>query len=455
MRLTRVRFPAEPICFASFTVRIPAVFVWSIGMASCVLFYKYVRIAECLLDGIVQWHQDFAAEHQLSGRVLVASEGINGTVCGASDALVRYTRALDARSDGLFARIDWKFSEGVGASGEMFPDFVVKIVAEIVATGITRCIRNGTHGEEHRAPLDISSLGTDTPCGVHLQPEDFHRALLETPSADYALIDVRNRFEYAIGHFEGAIDPDMRSTQQWQRFVDEHIDDLRSKKVYMYCTGGIRCEKTSAYLKYRGCGEVYQLQGGIHRYLEAFPCGGLFQGSNFVFDKRVTQPSPMTATQQATVVGKCTECAAPSDQLDGGAVCTVCRVLVLVCEQCLHDSSCPSHSYYCSAHEGWRGSYHYFVSHFDRVALEEQEQSLQTILVSSAESGKRNHNRRNTLRKKLEQLRLRIAELSAGASAEPYVRRCRCCERPFENCKGRCWGFWRESDTLPVGRPAR
>ena len=91
----------------------------------------------------------------------------------------------------------------------------------------------------------------------------------------------------SIGHFDGALNPKTRRFGQFSEWVDQELDDLRTKdKILMYCTGGIRCEKASAYLKYLGLENVYQLQGGIHRYLEAFPDGGFFKGKNFVFDQR-------------------------------------------------------------------------------------------------------------------------------------------------------------------------
>ena len=111
--------------------------------------------------------------------------------------------------------------------------------------------------------------GSDVPVGVHLPPADFHSALLEADPAQSVLIDVRCSKEFQIGHFERSIDPKIRTFAEWPKFVKDNMETLKGKKVFMYCTGGIRCEKASAYMKSAGFDEVYQLKGGIHRYLEA------------------------------------------------------------------------------------------------------------------------------------------------------------------------------------------
>lgn len=118
----------------------------------------------------------------------------------------------------------------------------------------------------------------------------------------------------------------MKEFSAFPQFVDRHSAEWRGKQVLMYCTGGIRCEKASAYVKSKGLDDVAQLAGGIHRYLEEFPDGGFFKGKNFVFDQR----GALGSTNQS-IVGRCLYCDCPYDRLAASRVCTVCRDLVLVC----------------------------------------------------------------------------------------------------------------------------
>ena len=301
---------------------------------------------------------------------------------------------------------------------ELFPDFVVKEVTELVGFGV-----------QEPEPLDVM-----TEAGIKLSPEEFHAKLMQTD--ELKLIDVRNTFEYNVGHFDGAIDPGMTHTAQWPRFVKNNIRDLQGRNVMLYCTGGIRCEKASAFLRRRlrelddTETPVYQLEGGIHRYLEAFPDGGHFKGANFVFDKRAQMRG------DGSVVGQCSECSAPWDTHHGGRVCTVCRALVLVCDVC--DASSEHGEYWCPEHSSFRNSYFHFLDRFSKDELERQAVSLQGLL--DKEVGVRRKNRRTTLRKKLLQVQ---SQLEASTDAL-VLRRCRACEKPYSDCPGACWGFWKD-----------
>lgn len=232
---------------------------------------------------------------------------------------------------------------------------------------------------------------------------------------------------------------------------DLDLQDLKGRTVMLYCTGGIRCEKASAFLRRRLKEDgaevstpVYQLEGGIHRYLEAFPDGGRFRGANFVFDKRAQMRSG-----DGTVIGRCSECLGPWDAHHGGRVCTVCRALVLVCDDC--DASSEHGEYWCPEHSNLRGSYFHFLDRFSEKELQAQAQSLQLLL--DKEVGTHRKNRRNTLRKKLLQVQDRLEHLqlepkhgeTTAEDAEVSVpRRCRACEKPYCQCPGVCWGFWKE-----------
>lgn len=383
-----------------------------------VLFYKYVRIVEP--PAFVAFLKDTCTGLGLTGRVLVAEEGINGTLAGTSpSAIDRYISALTACTLGDFSGMDFKRST---APSQPFPSLLLKIVPELISTG-----------GRIAAPLE----GSGVVGGVHLAPADFHRQMLESDPEKTVIIDVRCSKEVAIGHFDHAVDPDMRTFIEFPKFVREHKEEMRGKKVLMYCTGGIRCEKASAFMKAEGYDEVYQLKGGIHRYLEAFPDGGLFRGSNFVFDKRVSM-DPGCGSH--SVVGSCIDCHEPFDTLSGDIICTVCRELVLVCPSCRAKAQ---GAYYCKTHFNLKGAYYYFLNHFTVEELGAQLHALRTIHGSLV--GDRGlKSRRSTLWKQMRRVEARISDLVSGAATpEPYTPRCRTCSSTA--CAGRCWGFWAEN----------
>ncbi|MFL6529977.1 MAG: rhodanese-related sulfurtransferase [Chthoniobacterales bacterium] len=221
-----------------------------------ILFYKYVPIAE---------PERFAAEQRalsvslgLKGRILIASEGINGTVAGQTQAVNEYVSAL--RADDRFADIAIKVSHGDAAT---FPKLVVKVRAEIVTLGA--------------GPLEPDHDN-------QLSPAMWKRMLEEDSHA--VLLDVRNRYESDAGRFEGAVTCEIENFRELPAYVSK-LEALKEKKVLMYCTGGIRCEKASALLRSRGFKEVYQLHGGIVTYQEQFG-NEHWQGECFVFDQRMT-----------------------------------------------------------------------------------------------------------------------------------------------------------------------
>jgi len=185
------------------------------------------------------------------GTLILAREGINGTVAGTADAierLVAHIRALPGCAD-----VDVKYAT---ADSAPFGKMKVKVKAEIVTLGA------GDLDPAHQA-------------GVHLDPADWN-ALIADP--DTVIIDTRNAYEVAVGTFENAIDPATRSFREFPAWFDDFAaklrDEGRSPKIAMFCTGGIRCEKSTALVKARGFDEVYHLKGGILRYLEAKPLAG-------------------------------------------------------------------------------------------------------------------------------------------------------------------------------------
>jgi UPF0176 protein len=205
------------------------------------------------------------ADLELKGSVLLAGEGINGTLAGGAAAISELIREL--RESPLFGgrldNLELKFST---AAAMPFQRLKVRLKKEIV-----------TLGEPQADPT--------RQVGVYVDPADWND-LIATP--DTLLIDTRNSFEVAMGTFEGALDPGIKSFGQFKEFAARHLDPARHRRVAMFCTGGIRCEKASAYLLSRGFAEVYHLKGGILKYLEGMPeTESRWRGECFVFDERV------------------------------------------------------------------------------------------------------------------------------------------------------------------------
>jgi UPF0176 protein len=205
------------------------------------------------------------AELELKGSVLLATEGINGTLAGVPDAIDAMVREL--REAALFGdrlgNLELKFSH---ASAMPFQRLKIRLKKEIVTLGDT-------------------AIDPTRQAGIYVDPADWNALIA---AADTLVIDARNAFEIAMGTFEGALDPGIDSFGQFKDFVGRHLDPARHRKVAMFCTGGIRCEKASAYLLARGFAEVYHLKGGILGYLEGVPeAESRWRGECFVFDDRV------------------------------------------------------------------------------------------------------------------------------------------------------------------------
>lgn len=201
----------------------------------------------------------------LKGSVLLAQEGINGTLAGSREAVDRFVTML--RHGDLFGGrlngLQLKFSS---ASVLPFGRLKVRLKKEIV-----------TFGDAATDPT--------RQVGTYIEPKEWND-LIAAPET--VLIDTRNAFEVAIGTFEGAIDPDIASFGQFKTFAARHLDPKRDRKIAMFCTGGIRCEKASSYLLSQGFAEVYHLKGGILNYLEQVPkADSRWHGECFVFDERV------------------------------------------------------------------------------------------------------------------------------------------------------------------------
>jgi UPF0176 protein len=204
---------------------------------------------------------DACNQHHIKGTLLLAGEGINGTIAGAPEdirALLAYLKSFPEFSD-----LEHKESY---ADTHPFYRMKVKLKKEIVTMGVA-----GVN------PNDV--------VGTYVKPEDWN-TLISDP--DVILLDTRNDYEVHIGTFKGAVDPKTATFREFPEYVAQHLDKTKHKKVAMFCTGGIRCEKASSFMKQQGFEEVYHLQGGILKYLETVPKEqSMWEGECFVFDQRV------------------------------------------------------------------------------------------------------------------------------------------------------------------------
>ena len=226
-------------------------------------FYQFARLSD--FRELREPLRAICARLGLKGSVLLAQEGINGTLAGepaSIDALVRELQA-GALFGGRLDNLELKFSH---ASVMPFARLKIRLKKEIVTLGDT-------------------AVDPTRQVGTYVEPSDWN-ALISAP--DTLVIDTRNAFEVAMGTFEGAVDPGIRSFGQFKDFAAHHLDPAKHRKIAMFCTGGIRCEKASAYLLAQGFSEVYHLKGGILRYLEGIPKQqSRWRGECFVFDERV------------------------------------------------------------------------------------------------------------------------------------------------------------------------
>jgi len=266
---------------------------------SILLYYCYTPIndPEAFRDA----HHLFCVELGLKGRIIVAHEGLNGTVSGTRQACQTYMDTLKAEA--RFANIDFKVEHH---PDHAFDKMHVRVKPEIVH----------------------SSLGHIDPnqqTGVHLEPNEF-KAMKDQD--DVVVLDVRSNYEHRVGHFKNAVTLDI---ENFRDFPDQlpQLEQYKNKKVITYCTGGIKCEKASAFLLENGFENVYQLHGGIIKYgIEAQ--GEDFEGTCYVFDNRLTT---QVNTVNPKVVSKCYVCGTASDRMVNCAN-PHCNIHVAICPSC-------------------------------------------------------------------------------------------------------------------------
>lgn len=282
-----------------------------------ILYYAFAPLADP--EAVKHWQLALCQSLGLRGRIIVSKHGINGTLGGDVIELKKYVRALKAYTP--FKRTEIKWSEGealADGSTALFPRLSIKVRPELVAFDAPDEIEVDANG--------IVGGGT------HLNPQELHE-LVE--SKDVVFFDGRNYLESEIGRFKGAIRPKVNTTREFLDLIDSGIyDDLKDKPLVTYCTGGIRCEVLTPLLKKRGFNEVYQIDGGIVRYGEAFGDSGLWEGSLYVFDGRMQ----MDFSNDTAVIGTCDQCGDSTKHV-GDCVDERCVGQFVRCEACCEKNS--------------------------------------------------------------------------------------------------------------------
>ena len=272
------------------------------------LYYRFTPLTDP--EAIRLWQWTLCDSLGLKGRIIISKDGINGTVGGPLSAVKKYIRATKEWPG--FKDTDFKWSEG---TGDDFPRLAVRVRDELVS-----------FGAPHDLHVDESGVVNG---GPHLSPAQVNE-LVEARGDDVVFFDGRNAFEAEIGRFRNAIVPDVETTHDFVKVLESGAyDHLKDKPIVTYCTGGVRCEVLSSLMLQRGFQEVYQVEGGIVRYGEAFGNEGLWEGSLFIFDGRMNQEfGPNT-----TIISACERCETPTTQYYNCAN-LACRQLILLCDTC-------------------------------------------------------------------------------------------------------------------------
>jgi len=279
-------------------------------------FYKFVSVVPEELDSVRERLEQFAATTGLKGLIVLGKEGVNATVAASSDTITDFESLLPQ----IFKGADFTFKHAT-AEKPPFARFKVDLRPEIVTIG----------------DLTISAKESE---GTYLTPREWHDALSTDP--DVVLLDTRNDYETDIGVFDKAIDPRLKKFSDFGSFVEQQ-GLPKDKKLFLYCTGGIRCEKAVPEVKRLGYDNVYQLEGGILKYLEEFP-NGHFKGECFVFDHRVAVDQNLQPTQTYKL---CPHCGNPSkDHL----LCSLCGKDAPVCHRCAERDDLRTCSKNCAYH---------------------------------------------------------------------------------------------------------
>ncbi|UOQ99849.1 rhodanese-related sulfurtransferase [Hymenobacter sp. 5317J-9] len=303
-------------------------------MYQVLLYYCYTPIENP--EQFREEHHRLCLELDLRGRIIVAAEGLNGTVSGTRESCARYMEIV--KGDPRFAALEFKVDD---VAAHTFQKLHVRVKPEIVHSSL-----------RHVRPHEKT--------GQHLSPEEF-KALKDRD--DVVVVDVRSDYEYNLGRFKNAVTLDIENFRDFPERV-ERLKEFKDKKILTYCTGGVKCEKASAYLLEQGFENVYQLHGGIIKY--GIEAGGEdFDGQCYVFDNRVAVDVNRV---NPTVISRCQHCQEPSNRLINCAN-PHCNAHLPLCEACGEklQGAC---SEACAAHPDKRaydgtGSYPKLSNHYN------------------------------------------------------------------------------------------
>lgn len=283
-------------------------------MVKIILFYKFVPMDDPVK--LMNAQRYLCSNLGLKGRILISDQGINGTLGGSKANIEKYIKAND--SDELLGNIHYKWSDG---ADDTFPKLSIRVRDEII-----------TFNAKQEIEVDDSGVvGT----AKHINADELHD-LIDKEGDRVIFFDGRNSYESAIGRFKGAVLPNIANTKDFiEEIKDPKYSYLKDKILITYCTGGIRCEILGTLLVHRGFKHVYQLDGGIVSYCEKYGDQGLWEGSLYVFDRRMT----IDYSKKTKQLGDCTFCAAKTNRYINCAN-KICNLLFLVCDNCSNKTYC-------------------------------------------------------------------------------------------------------------------
>ncbi len=322
-------------------------------MHQILLYYKYTAIENP--DELAASQRELCNHLNLKGRIIIAEEGINGTVEGLTEDTEKYIQEL--QSDERFANMNFKKSAG---TGNAFPRLSIKVRPEIVSghlgdadvnpTEVTgqyisaEEMRSWIHGSEK---MVCDNCHSDVKGGISGSPTDRQRSLVAATLArddkrcllsrepkEFYIVDMRNDYEHKIGFFQNSILPPLKNFRSLSQILPS-LEHLKNKTVVTVCTGGVRCEKASGFLVKNGFTDVYQLEHGIVTYIEKYPEED-FKGKLYVFDGRITIAFNSEKIEHE-IVGRCDKCQTPSENYVN---CNLpsCNTHFICCEKCYENN---------------------------------------------------------------------------------------------------------------------
>jgi UPF0176 protein len=273
-------------------------------MYRVLLYYKYINIENP--EFFAEEHLGYCKDLGLKGRIIIAPEGINGTCCGSYSQTEKYMNHMKMHPK---FRDLWFKTDIVPKN--VFKKMHVRFKQELVTFRVKE------------------NLDPNIKTGIHLEPKQWLEMM---DKEDIVILDGRTDYEYDLGHFKNAMRPAVKSFREFPEWISKDFLKYKDKKVLTYCTGGVRCEKLSAYLLHQGFKEVYQLNGGIINYSQNPETKGkYFEGKCYVFDERIS--IPVNFTDEYKVTGKCHHCGIATDRYVNCANLD-CHKQHFECEEC-------------------------------------------------------------------------------------------------------------------------